>query len=288
MKMIRQIEDGKHPRGIFLCEICNNEVEAGKYAGKKAKSCSKCRYIIRENPKKQKYINSKYKHIVEEGTKSPLYSVWKSMVARCYNANNPNFGKYGAKGITVCDEWKDSYVTYAEWMLDNGYDLSLRFGEYKHRHSIDRIDSSKGYSPDNCQVISVSANSSRVESTKRIAVYAYKATDGSYYASYSSLTEAARALNVQVNHLPEILDETASRKQAGGYMFSLEKVDKMEVPKNIRVTSSFEAFDKEGNSVGIYKTKKEFAEKYDVAGTNIAKVLNGKRKHTKGFTFKYL
>ena len=71
-------------------------------------------------------------------------------------------------------------------------------------------------------------------------------------------------------------------------MFSVDKVDKMEVPKGTRVTAPFEAFDKDDNSIGIYKTKKEFAEKYDVAVTNISKVLNGKRKHTKGFTFKYL
>ena len=71
-------------------------------------------------------------------------------------------------------------------------------------------------------------------------------------------------------------------------MFSIDKVDKMEVPKGTRLTAPFEAFDKDDNSIGIYKTKKDSAKKYDAAVTNISKVLNSKRKHITGFTFKYL
>src|SRR5580765_3094604 len=39
-------------------------------------------------------------------TKSPEYSAWSSMRARCNNANNPVYAHYGARGISVCGRWK--------------------------------------------------------------------------------------------------------------------------------------------------------------------------------------
>jgi len=287
MELLKKIEAGTKPKGLFLCSGCGQEVITHYYSGKRAKVCKNCKYEERE-VRPNKCATAKHEHIRDYGYESPLYAVWKAVRARCHNPKSTGYHKYGAKGITMCNEWRESFFTFAEWMLDNGYDPSLSEGEYKHRHSIDRIDDGKGYSPDNCQILTVSENSIKRNDNKRIAVHAYRAIDGSYVGSYASLMEAARSLKVQVNHMTELLDSKATRNQANGYMFSIDKVDKMEVPKGTRVTAPFEAFDKDDNSIGIYKTKKEFAEKYDVAVTNISKVLNGKRKHTKGFTFKYL
>ena len=60
------------------------------------------------------------------------------MKERCNNLANP---LYGGKGITVCDEWVHDFQAFADWSYEHGYARNL---------SIDRIDNSKGYSPDNC------------------------------------------------------------------------------------------------------------------------------------------
>lgn len=74
-------------------------------------------------------------------TNTRLFNIWVDMRQRCDNPNSTNYNIYGGKGISVCDEWKD-FKTFAEWSFKNGYDKNL---------SIDRIDGSKGYYPENCR-----------------------------------------------------------------------------------------------------------------------------------------
>lgn len=71
-----------------------------------------------------------------------LYSIWSAMIGRCHNKNSNIYYKYGAKGIVVCDEWKDDFESFLLWSIGNGYKEGL---------SIDRIDGEKGYSPFNCR-----------------------------------------------------------------------------------------------------------------------------------------
>lgn len=47
-------------------------------------------------------------------SKSRFYRIWNGMKQRCYNPNFPKFKDYGARGITVCDEWKNSFETFYE------------------------------------------------------------------------------------------------------------------------------------------------------------------------------
>lgn len=70
-----------------------------------------------------------------------LYEIWTDMKRRCYNPNNKRYDRYGLRGITVCDEWKNSFENFAEWALNNGYSDEL---------TLERKDIDKGYCPDNC------------------------------------------------------------------------------------------------------------------------------------------
>lgn len=77
-------------------------------------------------------------------THTRIYHLYYSMRARCYNPDSTSYKKYGAKGITVCDEWlgENGFINFCKWAMANGYEEHL---------TIDRIDGTKGYSPDNCR-----------------------------------------------------------------------------------------------------------------------------------------
>lgn len=72
---------------------------------------------------------------------SILYMVWGSMVQRCINPKNKGYVNYGGRGITVCEEWRNSYASFLEWAMTHGYKRGLL---------LDRIDNDIGYTPENC------------------------------------------------------------------------------------------------------------------------------------------
>lgn len=71
-----------------------------------------------------------------------LFSVWSRMRERCTNENRRDFHRYGGRGITVCDEWRNDFQAFYDWAMANGYDDNL---------TIDRLDNDGNYCPNNCR-----------------------------------------------------------------------------------------------------------------------------------------
>lgn len=79
----------------------------------------------------------------------PLYDVWKGMKARCRDINHISYKNYGGRGIMVCDEWKNDYLSFYNWAIISGW---------KEKLQIDRINNNGNYCPENCQVVTAKEN----------------------------------------------------------------------------------------------------------------------------------
>jgi hypothetical protein len=128
-------EKGRNSKWVCKCLICGrmaivtrpnllsgNTVDCG---------CRRSKKIARANT-------------THGGTGSPIYKRWATMRSRVEDPNK----NYKKRGILVCEEWGD-YPNFEKWAIQSGFREELE---------LDRIDNSKGYSPDNCRWVSHSIN----------------------------------------------------------------------------------------------------------------------------------
>lgn len=107
-------------------EICGEHLKTGRTI---SCGCKKIERIIKQST-------------IHGESKIRLYRIWKALRKRCNNQMDDGYRLYGARGITVCEEWQKDYLIFKEWALLNGYKDNLE---------IDRIDVNGNYEPLNCR-----------------------------------------------------------------------------------------------------------------------------------------
>lgn len=125
--VLKRMPQQKYEKAKYLCQCdCGNQivVNSSNLSTGHAKSCG-C--IVK-------------KHGLSH--KERLYNIWVGMKQRCRDINSPDYYRYGGRGICVCKEWDNDYLSFRKWALQNGYDDTL---------SIDRVDSNGNYEPGNCR-----------------------------------------------------------------------------------------------------------------------------------------
>lgn len=123
-----------HQHWLFKCDCGNEKVlSADSVKRERTKSCGCLAKDILSGNKRN------LKHGME-GTET--YWSWGSMKQRCLNKNDKHYKWYGARGITICDEWlgKKGFENFYKDM-----------GEKPKNKSLDRIDNNGNYCKSNCR-----------------------------------------------------------------------------------------------------------------------------------------
>ena len=95
-------------------------------------------------------------------THEPWYATYEGMMRRCGHwegASECESRLYRDRGITVCELWQKSPQDFGDWLLAHGWRKGLQ---------IDRIDNNKGYSPENCRVVTRRDNLNNKRNTLRL------------------------------------------------------------------------------------------------------------------------
>lgn len=115
---------------LIECKVCKRHYEGDPNKLKYRKHCG----CLRNGEIACKYAKSH----------PQLANAYSHMRKRCYSPQDQDYYNYGARGITICEEWLKDRNKFCEWSLTNGFENDKGL-------SIDRIDSAKGYSPENCR-----------------------------------------------------------------------------------------------------------------------------------------
>lgn len=164
----------KLPRFSKTCATCGNtfEVNQSQIDRGRGVSCSRAC-----NAKSN--LTTHGHAVARSGQSHKTYISWSGMKARCTNINHAKYYMYGGSGITVCDRWM-KYESFLEDM-----------GERPEGSSIDRIDGTKGYSPENCRWATPKQQSSNLKTTTFVIFGGEKV----------SLSDLSRSLGVKKNTL---------------------------------------------------------------------------------------
>jgi hypothetical protein len=142
----------------------------------------------------------KKQRIKHGGKYTRLYHTWKKMKERCNNPNCKAYKDYGGRGIKICDEWNNDYVSFREWAMNNGYNDLL---------TIDRIDNNNGYFPQNCRWVTAKIQNLN-RRTNHYLTFNGETKTISEWADITGINSAT--IGFRINHLHWPVDKALTQK----------------------------------------------------------------------------
>ncbi|RKY40406.1 MAG: hypothetical protein DRP85_08620 [Candidatus Makaraimicrobium thalassicum] len=170
--------------------------------------------------------------IIHGKSDTVLFSRWLGMRNRCYNTKQADYSRYGAKGVTVCDEWKNNFQTFYDWAIENGFSPELQID--KDMLCDELGISPKIYSPNTCKWVTQQENSSYSSKDKGRPVYQYS-LEGKFIAEFITAMRASKSTGITDTNISRVCN--GIRDTAGGFQWSHNK--NLAIPKHVPAIKGF-------------------------------------------------
>jgi len=146
---------------------------------------------------------------------SRLYHIYHSIKQRCYYPKAISYKRYGEKGIVMCDEWKNDFMSFYNWAIANGYSDNL---------TIDRINSNGNYEPSNCRWVTYKQQANNKSSNVFLSLNGIVHT----IAEWSDVTGIPKSV-IQYRKYKKWSDEKALNTPVKYYkkQFTKEEIEQM-------------------------------------------------------------
>lgn len=128
--------------------------------------------------------------------KDPLYTTWVAMIQRCHNPKNESWPRYGARGISVCDGWRESFATFRSDV-----------GDRPLGHTLDRINNDGAYEPGNVRWASAKEQQNNTRRTQWVLFRCRKLTVA-HFAKEAGLSYKAVVRRLEKGWSPEKIATT--------------------------------------------------------------------------------
>lgn len=174
-----------------------------------------------------------HSHTTHGDSYTCLYKTYRSMIDRCYNKNIRSYDGCGARGITVCSEWRNSYESFKKWAIESGY----HDGADRAVQSLDRIDVNGNYEPSNCRWATAKTQQKNKRTTVKYPFQGEMLTVSEFVEKYGITKEYFAYDRVKTGHsFEEILYEwTKTLNLPGNYIKVAEYANQMGVnPVTVR------------------------------------------------------
>lgn len=194
------VPGGRGQMAVCRCD-CGNEVTALAYNVRRGNTSS-CGCAARELHIKQGAVLGSRQgklNATHGRSGTSTYASWHDAKVRCYSPKSQSFRNYGAKGIGMCDRWRNSFANFLSDM-----------GERPPGMTLERKDGTKDYEPGNCEWASREVQAQNRPGSVKLSPDSVRALRARHAAGESQVS-LAREYGVQPQTISRVIRRTAWR-----------------------------------------------------------------------------